>query len=213
MTSDISEFTPPCGSSPPGSAPLLSGTITPTPSTRYTTKPQPPRTHPSTSFTTASEPLTPSEKSESVYATAEWGPSLSRPSTIAISPSTEYAEVYPTTPSSVVWVAFNQPKQCFYLAPQLGTLARSDYTRCAFRQGIIHCRVKCASSSELSATPTLSRTMSIASRSRTGTILSGPARPSPTRSVASRSSALYVPASTPSVSSIPNQVHRDLFQA
>lgn len=204
MTSDISEFTPLSGSSPPASAPQLSRTITPTPSTRYTTASQPPRSHSSTSFTTASEPLTPSQKTESVYATAERTPSSSRPSTIAISPSTEYAtaEVCPTTPYPSSGSPSISPSSVSTLpltsAPSHVQTIRdvpSDW-----EPSIVGSSVPV--SSELSATPTLSRTMSIASRSRTGTVLSGPARPSPARSVASRSSASYVPASTPSITSV-----------
>jgi len=183
-----------------------SRSITPTPSTKYATASEPPKSPARTAYSTASLPSTiPTIKSESLYGTAEVPPTSTQFSTAepySSSTETPIPSRVPTsrhTPSVIS--RLSAPTRSSLLGTptpsQVGTIpdlvseARVSTTRTSPSPSSV---------SSAMHTPTMSRTMSIASRTRSRrSLLSAPSQPSPPRTV-SWGGTSYPPATTPSIS-------------
>ena len=181
-----------------------SRSITPTPSTKYATASEPPKSPARTTYSTASLPSTiPTIKSVSSYGSAEVPPTSTHFSTaVPYSSSTETpipSRVTTSRHTPSVISRLSAPTMSSPLGTptpsQLGTIPdlvsedRVSTTRTSSSP---------SSMSSFMPTPTMSRTMSIASRTRSRrSVLSAPSQPSPPRTV-SWGGTSYPPATTPS---------------
>ena len=174
-----------------------SRSITPTPSTKYTTASEPRRSPALTTYSTASLPSTiPTIKSESLYGTAEVPPTSTRFSTAEPYSSSTGTPIPSRVPSRLSVPTTSSPLGT-PTPSQVGTipdLVSED------RVSTTRTSPSPSSVGSVTPTPTMSRTMSIAGRTRSRrSLLSAASQPSPPRTV-SLGGTSYAPATTLSVS-------------